>query len=145
MADDDGQWLGVPEAARLLGAAQDTIYRLVGSGTLPALRFHCGSVERTSPASSSCSHSGAVNVLHNARRAKGLDRIHSFVGGLHLSGAAFERIIPDTVAHFASIAPAVVVPGHCTGWRATHELVSRPARCVRATSVGTRLRFAASG
>ena len=36
---DDGQWLGVPEAARLLGVAQDTIYRLVGSGTLPDLRF----------------------------------------------------------------------------------------------------------
>ncbi len=39
MVADDGQWLGVPEAAHLLGVAPDTIYRLVRSGTLPALRF----------------------------------------------------------------------------------------------------------
>lgn len=94
---------------------------------------------------SSCSHSGAVNVLHNARRVTGLDRIHTFVGGLHLSGAGFEPIIPDTVAHFASIAPAVVVPGHCTGWRATHELARALPDASVQTSVGTRLRFETTG
>jgi len=43
-------------------------------------------------------------------------------GGFHLS-AANERIIPETVRDLASFGLAAIVPGHCTGWRATHALV----------------------
>ena len=92
---------------------------------------------------SGCSHSGAVNVLRNAQRVTGIREVHAFIGGLHLSGAAFESIIPQTVAAVAAINPAVVVPGHCTGWRATHELArALPAAYVQ-TSLGTRLHFGA--
>ncbi len=94
---------------------------------------------------SSCSHSGAVNVLHNAQRVTGETRIHAFVGGLHLSGAAFEAIIPQTVTELARFNPAVVVPGHCTGWRATHELARLLPAAYLQTSLGTRLQFAGDG
>jgi len=94
---------------------------------------------------SSCSHSGAVNVLRNAQRVTGVDNVHAFVGGLHLSGVTFESIIPQTVAELARIAPAVVVPGHCTGWRATHELARALPDAYVQSSLGTRLHFDADG
>ncbi|HEX8771508.1 MAG TPA: MBL fold metallo-hydrolase [Acidimicrobiales bacterium] len=91
---------------------------------------------------SSCSHSGAVNVLRNAQRVTGVNQVHAFVGGLHLSGATFEAIIPQTVTALARIQPAVVVPGHCTGWVATHELARQLPDAYVQTSLGTTLRFA---
>ncbi len=91
---------------------------------------------------SSCSHSGVINILRHAQRLTGVDRIHAFIGGLHLSGGLFEPIIPPTMDALAAINPAVVVPGHCSGWKATFELVRRfPAAYVQ-SSVGTRLHFA---
>jgi 7,8-dihydropterin-6-yl-methyl-4-(beta-D-ribofuranosyl)aminobenzene 5'-phosphate synthase len=90
---------------------------------------------------SSCSHAGAINVLRHAQRLTGIDKIHAFVGGLHLTGGIFEPIIPPTIAELAAIGPAIIVPGHCTGWKATHEIArSLPGAYVQ-TSVGTRLHF----
>ena len=65
---------------------------------------------------SSCSHSGAINVLRNAQRVTGVTKIHAFVGGLHLTGGLFEPIIPQTITELVAIGPDWVVPGHCTGW-----------------------------
>ena len=90
---------------------------------------------------SSCSHSGAVNVLRNAQRVTGVDKIHAFVGGLHLGSDAFVSIIARTVSELARIAPAVVVPGHCTGWRATHELARALPDAYVQTGLGTTLHF----
>jgi 7,8-dihydropterin-6-yl-methyl-4-(beta-D-ribofuranosyl)aminobenzene 5'-phosphate synthase len=91
---------------------------------------------------SGCSHAGAINVLRHAQRVTGIERIHAFVGGMHLTGGIFEQLIPPTLDELESIDPAWIVPGHCTGWRATHELARRlPDKYVQ-TSVGTRLRFA---
>jgi 7,8-dihydropterin-6-yl-methyl-4-(beta-D-ribofuranosyl)aminobenzene 5'-phosphate synthase len=42
----------------------------------------------------------------------------------HLSGPAFEPIIPPTVAALTDLAPDLLVPGHCTGWRAQHTLAA---------------------
>jgi 7,8-dihydropterin-6-yl-methyl-4-(beta-D-ribofuranosyl)aminobenzene 5'-phosphate synthase len=92
---------------------------------------------------SACSHAGVINVLRHARRLTGVEQIHGFVGGLHLSGGLFEAIIPRTLDELAAIGPAVVVPGHCTGWRATHLLAARLPEAYVQTSVGTRLMFAA--
>lgn len=90
---------------------------------------------------SSCSHAGAINVLRHAQHLTGIDKVHAFVGGLHLSGGIFEPIIPRTIAELASIGPAIVVPGHCTGWKATHELARQLPQAYLQTSVGTRLHF----
>lgn len=90
---------------------------------------------------SSCSHAGVINVLRHAQRLTGIDKVYAFVGGLHLTGGLFEAIIPRTIAELAAIGPAVVVPGHCTGWRATHELARAMPQAYVQTSAGTRLHF----
>jgi 7,8-dihydropterin-6-yl-methyl-4-(beta-D-ribofuranosyl)aminobenzene 5'-phosphate synthase len=71
-----------------------------------------------------CGHAGAVNIVRHARRLTGVDRLHALVGGLHLGGPAFEPVIPPTVAELTALAPDLVVPGHCTGWRAQHALAA---------------------
>ena len=91
---------------------------------------------------SSCSHSGAINVVRHAQRVTGVTKIHAFVGGLHLTGGIFEPIIPRTIAELGAIGPDWVVPGHCTGWRATHELARAMPDAYVQTSVGTTLHFA---
>lgn len=88
---------------------------------------------------SSCSHAGAINVLLHARRLTGIDTIYAFIGGLHLSGAIMAPVIPPTLDALAAIAPTVLVPGHCTGWQATHEVARRFASAYVQSSVGTRL------
>lgn len=91
---------------------------------------------------SSCSHSGIINVLLHARRITGIDQIYGLVGGMHLTGGLMEPLIPRTLAELATIAPSVVVPGHCTGWKATHELARQMPGAYIQSSVGTRLHFA---
>jgi 7,8-dihydropterin-6-yl-methyl-4-(beta-D-ribofuranosyl)aminobenzene 5'-phosphate synthase len=90
---------------------------------------------------SSCSHAGVINVIHHAQRMTGVEHIHAFVGGLHLSGGLFENIIGRTVAEIARIRPDIIVPGHCTGWSATHELARQLPDAYIQASVGTRLHF----
>ena len=90
---------------------------------------------------SSCSHAGAINVLKHAQRLTGIDKVHAFVGGFHLTGGLFEPIIPRTIAELVAIGPDIIVPGHCTGWRATHELARQLPDAYVQTSVGTRLHF----
>jgi 7,8-dihydropterin-6-yl-methyl-4-(beta-D-ribofuranosyl)aminobenzene 5'-phosphate synthase len=90
---------------------------------------------------SSCSHAGAINVLKHAQRLTGIDKVHAFVGGFHLTGGLFEPIIPRTLAELVAIGPDIIVPGHCTGWRATHELARQLPEAYIQTSVGTRLHF----
>jgi 7,8-dihydropterin-6-yl-methyl-4-(beta-D-ribofuranosyl)aminobenzene 5'-phosphate synthase len=92
---------------------------------------------------SSCSHAGAINIIRHAQRMTGVDHIHAFVGGFHLTGGLFEGIIPQTVNELVKINPDIIVPGHCTGWRATHEMARQLPEAFIPTSVGTRLNFAA--
>lgn len=60
------------------------------------------------------------------------------MGGLHLTGPAFEPLIAPTVAALKEMDPAVIVPAHCTGWRATHALAREMPEAFVANSVGTR-------
>ncbi len=90
---------------------------------------------------SSCSHAGVINVLRHAQHLTGVTQVHALVGGLHLTGGLFESIIPRTIAELARIGPAIVVPGHCTGWQATHEVARQLPGAYVQTSVGTRLHF----
>src|SRR5438132_9268728 len=90
---------------------------------------------------SSCSHSGVVNVLRNAERITGVEKVHAFIGGLHLTGGIFEKIIPQTVEELKRIGPDVIVPGHCTGWKAAHQISNALPEAYVQTSVGTHMLF----
>jgi 7,8-dihydropterin-6-yl-methyl-4-(beta-D-ribofuranosyl)aminobenzene 5'-phosphate synthase len=75
---------------------------------------------------SACSHAGIVNACLGAQ-AHYPDRAMDLVlGGYHLAGAGMEDRIAATVRDLAGrIDPAVVAPGHCTGWRAKAALATR--------------------
>ena len=88
-----------------------------------------------------CSHAGAVNVLRNAQRLTGRRRVVGFVGGFHLTGAVFEPIIEPTIAALTDLGVERFVPGHCTGWKATHRLAQALPDAFVQPSVGTVFRF----
>jgi 7,8-dihydropterin-6-yl-methyl-4-(beta-D-ribofuranosyl)aminobenzene 5'-phosphate synthase len=68
-----------------------------------------------------CSHAGVVNVLTHARGLFPGERLHAVIGGLHLSGEN-EALIPETVRDLGGLGLDLVVPAHCTGWRAVNAL-----------------------
>ncbi len=84
-----------------------------------------------------CGHSGIINIIANARRLTGIQQIHAVIGGFHLTGALFEPIIPPTIEALKEINPRYVVPGHCSGWRATHEIARAMPEAFIQNSVGT--------
>jgi 7,8-dihydropterin-6-yl-methyl-4-(beta-D-ribofuranosyl)aminobenzene 5'-phosphate synthase len=92
-----------------------------------------------------CGHAGVVNIVRHAQRLTGVGRLHALVGGLHLNGPAFEPVIGPTVAALTELAPDLVVPGHCTGWRAQHALAAAlPDAWVQGSSGSTYLLAAGS-
>jgi len=84
-----------------------------------------------------CGHAGVVNTLLHARNATGVSEIHAVIGGFHLTGRIFEPIINPTVQALKEINPKVIVPEHCTGWRATHEIAHAFPDAFIPNSVGT--------
>ena len=90
---------------------------------------------------SGCSHAGAVNVLRNAQRLTGETRVAGFIGGLHLTGGIFEPIIKPTVDAFAAAGIARLLPAHCTGWKAVHQLARALPDAFVQPAVGTTVAF----
>ena len=90
---------------------------------------------------SGCSHAGAVNVLRNAQRLTGEKRIAGFIGGLHLTGGLFEPIIEPTVDAFAAAGIHRLLPAHCTGWKAVHQLARALPDAFVQPAVGTVVTF----
>lgn len=88
-----------------------------------------------------CGHSGIINTIQNAQHITGISKIYAVIGGFHLSGAVFEPIIPATISELKQINPRYVMPGHCTGWRATHQIAQAMPEAFIPNSVGTELVF----
>lgn len=45
------------------------------------------------------------------------------MGGFHLSGHLVEKIIPQTVTDMEQFNLEMIIPAHCTGWRAVNALI----------------------
>jgi 7,8-dihydropterin-6-yl-methyl-4-(beta-D-ribofuranosyl)aminobenzene 5'-phosphate synthase len=91
-----------------------------------------------------CGHAGAVNISRYALRLTGVSTLTGLLGGLHLSGPAFEPIIDPTVGALHDLAPEVIVPAHCTGWRAQHRLAAALPDAFVPNAVGTTFTIAAT-
>jgi 7,8-dihydropterin-6-yl-methyl-4-(beta-D-ribofuranosyl)aminobenzene 5'-phosphate synthase len=91
-----------------------------------------------------CGHAGVVNIVRYARHLTAVESIHAVIGGFHLSGPLFEPIIAATVAALVELGPDVVVPAHCTGWRAELSLARALPDAYIPNSVGTRLELTAA-
>jgi len=88
---------------------------------------------------SGCGHAGIVNTVRYARRLTGEDAVAAIIGGFHLSGPMFQPIIEPTVDALAELSPALLVPAHCTGWRAVHRLAARFPDGFVMSAVGTTI------
>ena len=71
------------------------------------------------------------------------DKLHAVIGGFHLTGPLFEPIIGDTVGALEQLAPDVIIPAHCTGWKATHAIARHLPGAFIQNSVGTTFHFSA--
>src|SRR3954467_1160129 len=88
---------------------------------------------------SGCGHAGIVNTVRYARTLTGIDAVAAGTGGFHLSGPMFEPIIDPTVDALADLSPTLLVPAHCTGWRAVHRLAARFPEAFVMSTVGTTI------
>ena len=82
-----------------------------------------------------CGHSGIVNIVRYAKRLTGVDHVYAILGGLHLRDG---EVVPLTVHALVEEAPDVVVPAHCTSWKAQHALAAGLAGAFRPNAVGSR-------
>jgi 7,8-dihydropterin-6-yl-methyl-4-(beta-D-ribofuranosyl)aminobenzene 5'-phosphate synthase len=85
-----------------------------------------------------CGHAGAINTIRQAQELTGVQQIHAVIGGFHLSGPLFEPIIAPTVAALKEMNPELIVPAHCTGWKAVHAIARELPQAFVQNSVGTR-------
>jgi 7,8-dihydropterin-6-yl-methyl-4-(beta-D-ribofuranosyl)aminobenzene 5'-phosphate synthase len=68
---------------------------------------------------SGCSHAGIVNIMKQAKRITGVDKIVSVIGGLHLRVASEEQL-SKTVKELGLA--ETVCAGHCTGFKAMKRI-----------------------
>ncbi|HET9690470.1 MAG TPA: MBL fold metallo-hydrolase [Acidimicrobiales bacterium] len=90
-----------------------------------------------------CGHAGAVNICRHAMRLTGVPTLTALIGGFHLTGPAFEPIIEPTVDALTGLGPELLVPAHCTGWKAQHRLAAAAPGAFVPNAVGTSFSLAA--
>lgn len=90
-----------------------------------------------------CGHAGAVNICRHAQRLTGEPRLTALLGGFHLTGPAFEPVIDPTVDALVDLGPDLLVPAHCTGWKAQHRLAAALPDAFVPGAVGTAFTLAA--
>ena len=73
---------------------------------------------------SGCAHSGIVNTVNYAREISGVEEVHAILGGFHLAPAKDDEI-ERTIDEIAALRPKMVVPSHCTGFKAIAEFSRR--------------------
>lgn len=87
---------------------------------------------------SGCAHAGIVNTVNFARKITGIEKIYGVIGGFHLSGPAFEPIIEDTIEEFKKMDLKMIVPMHCTGWKAIERFRKEFPSSFVLNSVGSK-------
>jgi 7,8-dihydropterin-6-yl-methyl-4-(beta-D-ribofuranosyl)aminobenzene 5'-phosphate synthase len=85
-----------------------------------------------------CGHAGIVNIVRHAKRLTSVARVYAVLGGFHLRDGP---TVPQSVAALAAEAPAVVVPAHCTSWKAQHALAAELPTAFHPNAVGSRFQL----
>ena len=88
-----------------------------------------------------CGHSGVINTIRYAQALTNVQQVYAVLGGFHLTGGIFEKIIPSTIAELQNINPTYLMPGHCTGWSAIHQIANTMPEAFIPNNVGTTLVF----
>ncbi len=85
-----------------------------------------------------CGHAGIVNIARYTLALTGASGVYSVFGGFHLNGPTYEPLIDRVCADLGAMKPSLVVPAHCTGWRAQHALARAFPDAYVPDCVGTR-------
>jgi 7,8-dihydropterin-6-yl-methyl-4-(beta-D-ribofuranosyl)aminobenzene 5'-phosphate synthase len=67
---------------------------------------------------SGCAHAGIINTITYSQQVSGTSDVYAVMGGFHLAGKENENRIEPTVKELKRINPQLIVPMHCTGWKA---------------------------
>jgi len=84
-----------------------------------------------------CSHKGIINIINQEQVITGVNKIHTVLGGFHLTGPQFEPIIGKTINEMNKLDPDFVIPMHCTGWRAVTSFEREMSEKFLLNTVGT--------
>ena len=87
---------------------------------------------------SSCGHAGIINIIFYAQKLTRETKVYFVMGGFHLTGPLFEPLIDRTVAEMKKFAPEILVPTHCTGWKAANRFAAEMPDAFVLNSVGTK-------
>jgi 7,8-dihydropterin-6-yl-methyl-4-(beta-D-ribofuranosyl)aminobenzene 5'-phosphate synthase len=88
---------------------------------------------------SGCAHAGIVNTLMYSQKMTGEQKIHAVMGGFHLSGPFFEKFHDPTVDALKKINPDILMPMHCTGWKAIQLFQKEFPESFVLNSVGSKV------
>ena len=90
---------------------------------------------------SGCGHAGIINTIKYAIKVTGIERIFAVIGGFHLTGEGYEQAIPLTIKELKRVDPKYIIPCHCTGWKASNEIIKEMPYKYIQTSVGSSFIF----
>jgi 7,8-dihydropterin-6-yl-methyl-4-(beta-D-ribofuranosyl)aminobenzene 5'-phosphate synthase len=90
---------------------------------------------------SGCAHAGIINSVSYAQQITGTEKVYAVLGGFHLAGKEFESRIEHTVEALQRINPKLLVPSHCTGWRAMCAIAKTFPKAFVWNSVGNLYRL----
>jgi 7,8-dihydropterin-6-yl-methyl-4-(beta-D-ribofuranosyl)aminobenzene 5'-phosphate synthase len=90
---------------------------------------------------SGCAHAGIINTIRYAQQFTGTTKVYAVLGGLHLAGKEFEKRTEPTVNELKRINPQLVIPSHCTGWRAMTTIAEKLPDAFVWNSVGNLYKF----
>ena len=87
-----------------------------------------------------CAHAGIVNTVDHAREISGVERVWAIMGGFHLAPASDEEI-QRTIDAIKAFKPALVVPTHCSGFKAISQFARQMPDEFVLGVVGTKYLF----
>lgn len=87
-----------------------------------------------------CSHAGVVNAARHAVNLLGDVPLHGVVGGFHLATSEHDQM-ESTIKDLKRLDPAVLLPGHCTGWRAKFAIEKHMPGALVPCTVGIKITF----
>jgi 7,8-dihydropterin-6-yl-methyl-4-(beta-D-ribofuranosyl)aminobenzene 5'-phosphate synthase len=89
---------------------------------------------------SGCAHSGIVNTVRYAQAISGVDTVWAILGGFHLARASDEDI-RRTIEAIKQLTPKMIVPSHCTGFKAISQFAAQMPEVFVLGLVGTTYLF----
>jgi 7,8-dihydropterin-6-yl-methyl-4-(beta-D-ribofuranosyl)aminobenzene 5'-phosphate synthase len=93
---------------------------------------------------SGCGHAGIVNTVHYAQAITGVQRVHAVLGGFHLGPDFFAPRVGPVVEALVALEPALLVPAHCSGVRASLAVAQALPQAFVQNTVGTRYTLTAA-